>query len=62
MTFRRIGKIKNDALERKMEITPSDKPLIFLLPRLNYLLGFIVKKIPEQQKEFVSKLETIYFK
>ncbi len=60
MKFYRSGELKEDALEQMVDFNPRENAERFFLKRLNYLIGFMREKSPENLDEFVSNLEQKY--
>jgi hypothetical protein len=60
MKFYRVGEFKDNVLEKIVEINPNEMLPRFLLDRLDYLIGFISEKSPENADRFVKNLERKY--
>ncbi len=62
MKFYKVGEFKEKVLEKMVDINPHEKAPRFVLNRLDYLLGFIRKKSPDNVDAFVDNLEKRYRK
>ena len=62
MKFYRVGEFKENVLEKNVEINPSEMVPRFVLNRLDYLIGFISEKSPDNAGQFVKDLEQKYRK
>ncbi len=62
MKFYRSGSLKEDALDKMVDINPSEKLPDFVLKRLDYLIEFIGTKNADSLDAFVSSLESRYKK
>ena len=62
MKFYRVGEFKENVLEKKVEINPSEMTPRFVLNRLDYLIGFISEKSPGDLDQFTKRLEEKYRK
>lgn len=62
MKFYKLGEFQENVLERKVEIIPKEIFPRFVLNRLNYLIGFIREKSPDNVDQFVRSLEKRYQK
>ncbi|MHA2153522.1 MAG: hypothetical protein ACXAAQ_16245, partial [Candidatus Thorarchaeota archaeon] len=60
MKFYRVGKLKENALEKKVEINPDEMLPEFVMNRLDYLIGLISEKSPDNTDQFVDTLEGKY--
>ncbi len=60
MKFYKVGKLSDDALERKVEMNPKENASVNILSRLDYLIDFIGKKEPEKLGTFIESLTEIY--
>ncbi|MHA2025176.1 MAG: L-2-amino-thiazoline-4-carboxylic acid hydrolase [Candidatus Thorarchaeota archaeon] len=60
MKFYSAGKFKENVLEKKVEINPNEMLPQFVFNRLDYLIGFISEKSPDNTNPFVNNLEGKY--
>jgi hypothetical protein len=62
MKFHRVGEFKEDVLGKRVDINPKEMFPRFVLDRLDYLIGFVGERFPDNLEEFVNNLEKRYRK
>ena len=62
MKFYRTGEFKENVLDATVEINPKEQASQFVLSRLDYLIGFIRERSPDNIDAFTKNLENRYLK
>jgi len=62
MKFYRVGEFKENVLDGTVGINPKEQAPQFVLSRLNYLLGFLRERSPDNIDAFTKNLEKRYQK
>ena len=62
MKFYRVGEFKENVLDGTVDINPKEQAPQFVLNRLNYLLGFLRERSPDNIDTFTKNLEKRYQK
>ena len=62
MKFYRTGEFKENVLDATVEINPKEQAQQFVLSRLDYLIGFIHERSPDNIDDFTKNLEKQYQK
>ncbi|MGY5881314.1 MAG: L-2-amino-thiazoline-4-carboxylic acid hydrolase [Candidatus Thorarchaeota archaeon] len=62
MKFYRVGEFKENVLDGTVDINPKEQASQFVLTRLNYLLGFLRERSPDNIDAFTKNLEKRYQK
>ncbi len=62
MKFYRVGEFKENVLDGTVGINPKEQAPQFVLNRLNYLLGFLRERSPDNIDTFTKNLEKRYKK
>jgi len=62
MKFYRVGEFKENVLDGTVGINPKEQAPQFVLTRLNYLLGFLRERSPDNIDAFTKNLEKRYQK
>ena len=62
MEFRKVGEFKENVLDSIVDINPKEQAPQFVLDRLNYLIGFLYERSPDNLDAFTKNLEKRYQK